>query len=257
MNGLEGQQNGADRSRLAEVRARILALVTASAEGDRLPSERQLSEAWGVARMTLRRAFDELVTEGLVVRHQGRGTFVARPRMARHLSMSSFTDEMGKQGRVPSTRILEFREIRSGVRQARLLRLPVGDPIVKFTRLRLADGEPIGVETTCVAAALVPGLQESDLFGSWYGLLANKYSIGILQGTSMIEPALLSERDARALDTTPGRPAFRIETTTYGTTGNVIDFEVDVYRGDRYRLTADLRPEPAPPRRTVANLAFR
>jgi GntR family transcriptional regulator len=243
-----------DGSKLAAVRAQILELVTASAEGERLPSERDLSAAWGVARMTLRRAFDELVTEGLVVRHQGRGTFVARPRMARHLSMNSFTEEMGKQGRVPSSRILEFRQIRSGVRQARQLRLPVGDPIVRFTRLRLADGEPIGVETTCVAADLVPGLQESDLYGSWYRLLANKYSIGILHGTSMIEPALLGERDATWLGTTPGKPAFRIETSTFGASGRVIDIEVDVYRGDRYRLTADLRPEPAPARRSRRNL---
>jgi GntR family transcriptional regulator len=241
--------------RAQEVRAKILALVSAGAEGDRLPPERELAVEWGVARMTLRRALDELVTEGLVVRQQGRGTFVARPRMARHLSMSSFTDEMGKLGRVPSSRILEFKRIRAGVRQARQLRLPVGDPIVKFTRLRLADGEPIGVETTCVSATLVPGLQESDLYGSWYGLLVNKYSIGIVHGTSMIEPALLSEREAGYLRTAPGKPAFRIETSTFGATGRVIDFEVDVYRGDRYRLTADLRPEPAPAGRGRRRLA--
>jgi GntR family transcriptional regulator len=252
-----GEETLGDGSKLAAVRARVLALVTAGAEGDRLPSERVLSVEWGVARMTLRRVLDELVTEGLVVRQQGRGTFVARPRMARHLSMNSFTEEMGNQGRVPSSRILEFRQIRAGVRQARQLRLPVGDPIVKFTRLRLADGDPIGVETTCVSAALVPGLQESDLYGSWYGLLANKYSIGILHGTSMIEPALLSERDASALGTTAGKPAFRIETQTFGPTGNVVDFEVDVYRGDRYRLTADLRPEPAPAKQVRRNLAIR
>jgi GntR family transcriptional regulator len=248
---------GSDGSKLIAVRARILALVTASAEGERLPSERELSAAWGVARMTLRRAFDELVLEGLVVRQQGRGTFAARPRMARHLSMRSFTEEMGRQGRVPSSRILEFKRVRAGVRQARQLRLPVGDLIVRFTRLRLADGEPIGVETTCVAADLVPGLQESDLYGSWYGLLANKYSIGIVHGTSMIEPALLSERDAKPLRTTPGKPAFRIETSTFGADGRVVDYEVDIYRGDRYRLTADLLPEPAPARRTRQNLAAR
>jgi GntR family transcriptional regulator len=251
----EGALVTEDGSKLAAVRARIVALVTASAEGDRLPSERDLAVEWGVARMTLRRVLDELVTEGLIIRQQGRGTFVARPRMARHLSMNSFTEEMGKQGRVPSSRILEFKQIRAGVRQARQLRLPVGDPIVRFTRLRLADGEPIGVETTCVAADLVPGLQESDLYGSWYGLLANKYSIGILHGTSMLEPALLSEREASALGSVPGKPAFRIETQTFGATGRVIDYEIDVYRGDRYRLTADLRPEPAPSRRSRRNIA--
>jgi GntR family transcriptional regulator len=230
---------------VAAVRAQILALVTDSAEGDKVPPERELSAAWGVARMTLRRALDELVGEGLIIREQGRGTFVTRPRMARHLSMRSFTEEMRKQGRVPSSRVLDFRRIRAGVRQARQLRLPVGDPIVRFTRLRLADGEPIGLETTCVSAALVPGLQESDLDGSWYERLTQKHGLRIVHGTSMIEPANLTEREASFLQTVPGKPAFRIETSTFGDTGGVIDFEVDVYRGDRYRLTADLRPEPA------------
>jgi GntR family transcriptional regulator len=164
--------------------------------------------------------------------------------MVRHLSMNSFTEEMRKQGRVPSSRVVEFRRIRAGVRQARQLRLPVGDPIVRFTRLRLADGEPIGLETTCVAQALVPGLQESDLEGSWYELLTRHHAIRIAQGTSMLEPALLTEHQAALLETEPGRPAFRIETSTFGANGGVVDFEVDVYRGDRYTLTADLRPEP-------------
>jgi GntR family transcriptional regulator len=227
------------------VRARIIGLATTASEGDRVPSERELAAAWGVARMTLRRALDELVAEGLIAREPGRGTFVARPRMVRHLSMKSFTEEMRRQGRVPSSRVVEFRRIRSGVRQARQLRLPVGDPVVRFTRLRLADDEPIGLETTCVSAALVPGLKEADLGGSWYELLSKVYGVRIAQGSSMLEPALVTERQAELLETEAGRPAFRIETTTFAANGAVIDFEVDVYRGDRYTLTADLRPEPA------------
>jgi GntR family transcriptional regulator len=229
------------------VRARVIGLLTTASEGDRVPSERELAARWGVARMTLRRALDELVAEGMISREPGRGTFVARPRMARHLSISSFTEQMRRQGRVPGSRVVEFRRIRAGAQQARQLRLPVGDPIVRFTRLRLADGEPIGLETTCVATALVPGLKEADLDGSWYGLLATAYGIRIARGTSMLEPALITERQARLLETTAGRPAFRIETTTFAPNGAVIDVEVDVYRGDRYTLTADLRPQAAVP----------
>jgi GntR family transcriptional regulator len=240
------------------VRARIIGLLTMASEGDRVPSERELAVTWGVARMTLRRALDELVAEGMISRVPGRGTFVARPRMARHLSISSFTEQMRQQGRVPGSRVVEFRRTRAGARQARQLRLPVGDPIVRFTRLRLADGEPIGLETTCVSTALVPGLKEADLDGSWYELLATAYGIRIARGTSMLEPALITERQARPLETASGRPAFRIETTTFAVNGAVIDVEVDVYRGDRYTLTADIRPEAAPPapRRSAARRAL-
>jgi GntR family transcriptional regulator len=233
-----------ERSKLRAVRTQILALVSAGAEGDRLPPERELSAVCGVSRMTLRRALDELAAEGRIVRRQGRGTFVARPRMVRQLSMKSFTEEMRQLGRAPSSRVLDFRRLRANGLQARQLRLPVGDPIVRFTRLRLADGEPIGVETTCVAADLVPGLKEPDLDGSWYELLARRYSVHILRGQSMIEPAVLGDREGRTLETAVGSPAFRIQTSTFAASGRVIDFEVDIYRGDRYSLTADLRPEP-------------
>jgi GntR family transcriptional regulator len=222
-----------------------MSLIDACAEGDRVPAERELAAEWGVARMTLRRALDELVADGLIVRRQGYGTFVARPRMVHQLSMHSFTDALRRQGREPSSRVLDFRRIRAGVGQARKLRLPVGDPIVRFTRLRLADGEPIGLETTCVPAALVPGLTAEDLGKSWYELLAREYELAIARGRSMMEPVLLGAREARILETTRGRPAFRIETTTCDASGAVIDFQVDVYRGDRYSVTADLRPAPA------------
>jgi GntR family transcriptional regulator len=237
------------------VRAQLLELLRDRAEGDRVPSERELSAICGVARMTLRRALDELVAEGLLVRERGRGTFVGRPRMVRHLSINSFTEQMRQQGQVPSSRLLEFREMRAGVRQARQLRIPVAEPVVRFTRLRLADDAPIGLETTWVASTRVPGLCEADVAGSWYELLADAYSLTIAQGSSMIEPALLSARDARLLDTATGQAAFRIETTTFAADGSVVDFEVDVYRGDRYRLTADLRPQPALQSRNGSTIA--
>jgi GntR family transcriptional regulator len=182
------------------------------------------------------------VVAGLVVREHGRGTFVAQRKMAQPMAMQSFSDGMRERGLRPGSRVLEFRRLRRGGVQSRVLRIPANDPIVRFTRLRLADGEPIGLETTWVAAGRVPGLQQGDLTESWYELLAARYDSHILTGTSVIEIALATEREARLLECEPAAALFRIETTSYGQTGRVVDFGVDLFRGDRYSLMTERLP---------------
>lgn len=141
---------------------------------------------------------------------------------------------------------LEFRRLPAGPRQARTLRIPVNTTIVRFTRLRTADGDPIGVETTWVADDVVPDLTPADLDGSWYDLLADRYGIPILTGRTTIEPTLLDERIAAVLHTDPGRPAFQLDVVTFGPNGRVVECGTDLFRGDRFQLTAELRPVPAP-----------
>jgi GntR family transcriptional regulator len=229
-------------SKVSATRARLLQLIEGKGAGTALPSERELAREWNVARMTLRRATDELVIAGLVTREHGRGTFVVQPKMAQPMAMTSFSDGMRERGIRPSSRVVDFRRLRGGGFQARALRIPATDPIIRFIRLRLADGEPIALETTWVAASRVPGLQQDDLSESWYQLLADRYHAPILTGTSVIEIALAGERDAKLLDCAPGAALFRIETTSYGQTGRVVDFGVDLFRGDRYSLMTERMP---------------
>ena len=232
-------------SKVAATRARLLQLIEGYGDGTALPSERELARDWNVARMTLRRATDELVAAGLVAREHGRGTFVLRPKLAQQMAMTSFSDGMRARGIRPSSEVLDFRRLRGGGFQARVLRIPTGDPVVRFTRLRLGDGEPVGLERTWVAANLVPGLQSVDLAGSWYQLLADRYDVKIITGTSVIDVAYASERDARLLSCEPGAGLLRIETTSYGPTGLVVDFGVDLFRGDRYSLVTERLPGQA------------
>ena len=195
--------------------------------------------------MTLRRATDELVVAGLVVREHGRGTFVVHPKMPQHMAMTSFSDAMRERGVDPGSRVLDFRALRVAGYHSRSLRIPTADPVVRFTRLRLADNEPIGLETTWVAAEKVPGLTATDLTGSWYELLAERYDVHIMTGTSVIDIAYATEREATQLDCSAGAALFRIETTSYGPTGHVVDFGVDLFRGDRYSLMTERMPGSA------------
>jgi GntR family transcriptional regulator len=230
---------GSSYSKVAATRARLLRLIEGHDAGTPIPSERDLARAFGVARMTLRRAADELVVAGLVSREQGRGTFVIQPKLAQQMAMASFSEQMRGSGVTPGSEVIEFRRLRGGGSQARALRIPATDPVIRFARLRLADGEPVGLETTWVPANLVPELSQADLAGSWYELLARRYGVQILTGTSVIELAEASDREARILGVPTGTALFHIETTSYGANGRVVDVGVDLFRGDRYRLIAE------------------
>jgi len=229
-------------SKVSSTRRRLLRLVESREIGSLLPPERELALELNVARMTLRRAMDDLVTAGLVKREQGRGTFVMRPKVAQQMAMTSFTDGMRERGVTPGSDVISFRRLRATAVQARALRIPTGEPVFRFTRLRSADGEPVGLETTWVAAARVPGLERSDLRGSWYELLDERYDVQVLTGTSIVEIGYASERDARLLDCEPETALLRVETTSYAANGRIVDFGIDLFRGDRYSLVTQRMP---------------
>lgn len=232
-------------SKVAVTRARLMSLLEQLDVGAALPPERELAARWGIARMTLRRAVDELVMAGLVSREHGRGTFLIRPKLPQGMAMTSFTSAMRERGVEPGSRVLDFRLLRDAGYHRRSLRIPAGEPIVRFTRLRLADGQPVGLETTWIAAARVPGLTAADLTGSWYELLRHRFDVHITTGTSLIDIAHPSDRDSAELGCRPGSAMLRVETTSYGPTGGVVDFGIDLFRGDTYALVTERAPGSA------------
>lgn len=232
------------RGRLGEIRARLLDLIDSVPEGSRLPPERALSEEWHVARMTLRRAMDELVDEGLIVRRHGSGTFTRRPKVVRQMVMRSFSQEMLRRGMTPGSRTIDVRRHSADRRLSKQLRIPVGDPVVSFIRLRLADGEPMAVERTSTCDYYVPGLRDADLDGSWYDVLATKYGVRLVGGVSRLEPAMPDPRSAEWLGIPVSQPCLTVRGRSFDDRGRVVELVTAVYRGDRYSLTFELRPPP-------------
>jgi GntR family transcriptional regulator len=228
--------------KVAQTRVRLLDLVDSLPEGGALPPERELAQRWGIARMTLRRAVDELVQDGLVVRRHGKGTFTLRPKVLRRLAMTSFTEDMIRRGMRPASRTLEFRRHRAGHTLSRRLRMPIGDPVIAYTRLRLADDVPMALERSSIPAALVPGLRPADLDGSWYELLTNRYGIDMVSATFTVEPVLADPRTAERLETRTGQPCLQLQVSSFDGHGHVVEAGTTIYRGDRYTLTAELRP---------------
>jgi GntR family transcriptional regulator len=241
----------------SQVRDQVLDLIEQLAVGDAIPSERQLSAELGVSRLTLRAALDDLAREGHVVRRRGAGTFVSEPKIAQELTMTSFTDDMRRRGMRPSSRTLELRVSPAGARLGRLLHVSPSEPIVVATRLRLADGESMAIETIHVRERHVPGLSARDLEEqSFYELLRDRYGIVIVGGTQTIEPTVTDEEESLALGVPLHSPAFRFERVTHSDAGEAVEFVESIYRGDRYRLVTSLsRPHQGRRRRQAREVA--
>jgi GntR family transcriptional regulator len=220
------------------LRVRLRELVSTARVGDRLPSERQLSARWGAARMTVRRAMDGLVAEGLVERRHGSGTYVVPQPFVRLLGLTSFTQDMRERGLTAGSRVLNFDAAPADGTLAGRLRVPAGTSVVRFTRLRLANDEPMAVETVWIPAALVPGLTAADLGGSLYELLAGRYRVVTGSASVAIEPVLADEGTRGALGIAPDQPCLRVRMVDADPRGRVIMVADCVYRGDRYQLHA-------------------
>src|SRR4051795_7650087 len=131
----------------SQTRDSVFELVETLGVGNAIPSERQLSTDFGVSRLTVRAALEELVREGYLVREHGRGTFVSEPKIAQQLTLTSFTEDMRRRGMVAGSRTLELKTTHAGASVGRALALSPDAPVLRTRRLRLADGEPMAIET--------------------------------------------------------------------------------------------------------------
>jgi GntR family transcriptional regulator len=222
------------------LKARLRELVSSIAVGKSLPSERDLSARWGVARMTIRRSVDALVAEGLVERRHGSGTYVTPQPFARLLGLSSFSQDMRDRGLEPSARLLAYRVTPADSTMASQLNITPGDPVVSFTRLRLGSGEPMAVETVWIPQTLVPGINGDDLGGSLYELLASQHRIVPGSASVSIEPVLPDQRVRELLTIADDQACLRIRMVDFDSRRKVIMIANCYYRGDKYQLTAEI-----------------
>jgi len=224
-----------------ETRESVLELIESLEVGSAIPSERQLSVDLAVSRLTVRAALDELVREGYLVRRQGAGTFVAEPKVAKGMDVSSFSEDMRARGLTPASRTLELSVVPAGARLGRLLHVSPSEPIVSARRLRMADGEPMAIELLHVRSSLVPGLTAADLEqNSFYDLLVDRYEVEIAGGTQTVEPTVTNDDESEALGVPLHSPALLFERVTRTANGDVVEFTSSTYRGDRYRLVTEL-----------------
>jgi GntR family transcriptional regulator len=224
-----------------ETREHVLELIESLSPGDAIPAERQLSVDFGVSRLTVRAALDDLVREGYLARRRGAGTFVNEPKVAKGLTISSFSDDMRERGMQPGSRTLDLSIVPAGARLGRILHVSPSESVVAVKRLRLADEEAMAIELLHVRQSLVPGLTAADLeTSSFYDLLETRYSVEIVGGTQTVEPTVTNEEESTALGVPLHSPALLFERVTRTASGDIVEFTSSTYRGDRYRLVTEL-----------------
>ena len=210
--------------------------------GDALPPERELVEVYQVSRMTIRQAILELVNEGILVRRKGIGTFVASPKIEQALnSLTSFTQDMAQRGMKAGGRVLSFKEIAPDPTIRKTLGLSAQDKVFECVRLRLADEEPMALETTTLVASICPGLQREDLENqSLYKILAERWNIQLDYATQSLEPIVAPPYEANLLHVAPGSPLLLMHRVTYDQSGRAFEHVKSLYRGDRYKFVTEL-----------------
>ncbi len=210
--------------------------------GSPLPSERELAEHFGVARMTVRAQIERMAHRRLVYRQQGRGTFVAERRLAHTEHLTSFTEDMRKRGLVAGAQLLDVSTVRAGQALAVSLEVAAGCMVTRVRRVRTADGVPMAVEETHLPADRFPGLADHDFIeNSLYELLAQHYGVLVAEAAQRVTVVTLQQGEADLLETPEGEPAFQIERVTRDGDGTVVEFACSVYRGDRYEVLMHAR----------------
>jgi GntR family transcriptional regulator, N-acetylglucosamine utilization regulator len=220
----------------------------------RLPSERELCDLFGISRITVRQALDQLVAEGRLVRSHGRGTFVAlSPVRKQLLPLIGFSEDMASRGLRPGARVVRFESAAPPAAVARELQLTQGQTVIVLKRVRLADGAPMAVEAVHAPERLFPGLLEENLENhSFYELLRRRYGISPARASQSWQAVPCPRPDAKLLRIRSGSPVLQICRTTYDSEGQPFEYLESFFRGDRYiyyselREGAELKAAPAP-----------
>jgi GntR family transcriptional regulator len=195
-----------------------------------------------VSTITVRRTLTDLAAAGYIRRERGRGTFISRPPVEQGpRELTSFAHEMSKRGLHPTSRVLDQKVVRCDAEIAQQLRLAEGEEVFVLRRLRLGDGEPMGIQTAHIPLALAPGLVNEDFASaSLYEMLQKKFDIFPSHAREIHSAISIGDEDAATLDLPKGSVGFAARRLTYLSDGRPFEFVTSIMRGDRYEIVLDL-----------------
>jgi GntR family transcriptional regulator len=204
---------------------------------DALPSERQLASDLGISRITVRKAIEGLIEEGLLVSRQGSGNFVGMRIDKNFAKLTSFSEDMRARGRTPRSVWLKKAEGTVTPEEALKLALSPGTLVYRFHRLRFADDQPMSLEYCTVVASCLSSLETVD--ASLYEAL-ERNGCRPVRALQRLRALLLDDDQAQLLQAQPGDAGLLVERLGYLRDGRAIELSQSIYRGDTYDFVAEL-----------------
>jgi GntR family transcriptional regulator len=204
------------------------------AENTLIPSERELSEALGISRMTVRQALTQLVSEGILYRERGKGTFVSKSKIAQK-NVMSFSEAVTIKGMLPTTKVLRLNKIPAPEEIRKILDLNENELVYDVKRLRFANGTPVGIEENFIPEKYCADLDAHDLTGSLYKLLIEEYSYNIDYLENVIEANKPTKEEKELLNITSSIPILKVNVVIHTDTNIKLLYEDSKYRSDEYK----------------------
>jgi GntR family transcriptional regulator len=211
--------------------------------GDRIPSERQLSETYGVSQTTVKQAVQCLVQDGYVFRERGRGTFVKEPLISRPLnSVMSFSEEIAHLGKNPSVKILDRKVISASEEIAKAMNLRYGEQLILYRRLRLADGQVLGIQSSYLPYSMFGQWFEQNMITgkSLYEDIEKQYGVRPTRAIEEYQIVRLEKKEVSLMGLSKTEPAFGVRRWSYLANGTLMEYTESLLRGDKYKLKVEL-----------------
>ncbi|RPE80077.1 GntR family transcriptional regulator [Vulcaniibacterium tengchongense] len=211
-----------------------------AAPGQALPGERELGKLLELSRVTVRKAIAGLVADGLLVQRQGAGTFVAERIVKSFSKLTSFTDDLRARGLDPKSVFLERGTGEVTPDEAMALNLSPGAQVVRYYRLRVANGQALALERTVVPQSVLsdPALVENSLYEAFARL-----GLRPTRALQRLRAIAFDAEQARLMQLAEGSPGLFIERRTFLDDGRVVEYTRSFYRGDAYDFVAELQSE--------------
>ncbi|SDB96288.1 transcriptional regulator, GntR family [Sanguibacter gelidistatuariae] len=203
-----------------------------------LENEIALAARLGISRPTARRALQELVDKGRLVRKRGVGTQVAPERIHRSVELTSLQADLERAGRRPTTKMLSYETVPADRDVAAALEVAEGEEVVCIRRLRYAEEEPLALMTNYLTLALAPSESELVAHGLYDALRARGVQPRVAR--QRIGARVATAQEARSLDEVARAALLTMERTAYDDAGRVIEFGRHIYRASRYMFDTTL-----------------